>query len=53
MRAEMTAEFYVIAPNLDSVSIAAQTLGNRTLEPDHLKIGKWSFCRCSCVVAAK
>jgi uncharacterized membrane protein YqiK len=38
MRAEMTAEFYVrVAPEKENVSIAAQTLGNRTLEPDHLK----------------
>tara|TARA_B100000965_G_scaffold39273_2_gene28900 strand:+ start:7014 stop:9002 length:1989 start_codon:yes stop_codon:yes gene_type:complete len=38
MRAEVTAEFYVrVAPTKDSVSIAAQTLGNRTLEPDSLK----------------
>ena len=38
MRAEVTAEFYVrVAPNKDAVSIAAQTLGNRTLEPDSLK----------------
>ena len=38
MRAEVTAEFYVrVAPNKESVSIAAQTLGNRTLEPDSLK----------------
>ena len=38
MRAEVTAEFYVrVAPTNDAVSIAAQTLGNRTLEPDSLK----------------
>ena len=38
MRAEVTAEFYVrVAPNNEAVSIAAQTLGNRTLEPDSLK----------------
>ena len=38
MRAEVTAEFYVrVAPTTEAVSIAAQTLGNRTLEPDHLK----------------
>ena len=38
MRAEVTAEFYVrVAPTNDSVSIAAQTLGSRTLEPDSLK----------------
>ena len=38
MRAEVTAEFYVrVAPTTDAVSIAAQTLGNRTLEPDSLK----------------
>ena len=38
MRAEVTAEFYVrVAPTNEAVSIAAQTLGNRTLEPDHLK----------------
>ena len=38
MRAEVTAEFYVrVAPNKEAVSIAAQTLGNRTLEPDSLK----------------
>ena len=38
MIAEVTAEFYVrVAPTNDAVSIAAQTLGNRTLEPDSLK----------------
>ena len=38
MRAEVTAEFYVrVATTNDAVSIAAQTLGNRTLEPDSLK----------------
>ena len=38
MRAEVTAEFYVrVRPDKSSVSIAAQTLGNRTLEPDSLK----------------
>jgi uncharacterized membrane protein YqiK len=38
MRAEVTAEFYVrVKPDTESVSIAAQTLGNRTLEPDSLK----------------
>ncbi len=38
MRAEVTAEFYVrVAPTKEAVSIAAQTLGNRTLEPDSLK----------------
>ena len=38
MRAEVTAEFYVrVKPDRESVSIAAQTLGNRTLEPDSLK----------------
>ena len=38
MRAEVTAEFYVrVAPTNEAVSIAAQTLGKRTLEPDHLK----------------
>ena len=38
MRAEVTAEFYVrVAPTTEAVSIAAQTLGKRTLEPDHLK----------------
>ena len=55
MRAEMTAEFYVrVAPNLDSVSIAAQTLGNRTLEPDHLKeLVSGRFVDALGVVAAK
>tara|TARA_Y100001949_G_scaffold89744_1_gene75865 strand:+ start:471 stop:2456 length:1986 start_codon:yes stop_codon:yes gene_type:complete len=38
MRAELVSEFYVrVAPDKKSVSIAAQTLGNRTLNPDHLK----------------
>ena len=55
MRAEMTAEFYVrVAPNIDSVSIAAQTLGNRTLEPDHLKeLVSGRFVDALGVVAAK
>lgn len=55
MRAEMTAEFYVrVAPNIDSVSIAAQTLGNRTLEPDHLKeLVNGRFVDALGVVAAK
>ena len=38
MRAELLAEFFVrVAPDKKSVSIAAQTLGNRTLDPGHLK----------------
>ena len=38
MRAELLAEFFVrVAPDKKSVSIAAQTLGNRTLDPSHLK----------------
>jgi len=38
MRAEILAEFYVrVAPDKKSVAIAAQTLGNRTLDPEHLK----------------
>ena len=55
MRAEMTAEFYVrVAPNIESVSIAAQTLGNRTLEPDHLKeLVNGRFVDALGVVAAK
>ena len=55
MRAEMTAEFYGrVAPNIDSVSIAAQTLGNRTLEPDHLKeLVSGRFVDALGVVAAK
>ena len=38
MRVELVAEFYVrVKPNEASVSIAAQSLGNRTLQPDSLK----------------
>ena len=38
MRAELLAEFFVrVAPEKKSVSVAAQTLGNRTLNPVHLK----------------
>ena len=38
MRAEILAEFYVrVAPDKKSVAIAAQTLGNRTLDPEHLR----------------
>ena len=38
MRAELISEFYVrVAPDKKAVSIAAQTLGNRTLNPEHLK----------------
>jgi uncharacterized membrane protein YqiK len=38
MRAEILAEFYVrVAPDKKSVAIAAQTLGSRTLDPEHLK----------------
>ena len=38
MRAELISEFYVrVAPDKKSVSTAAQTLGNRTLNPEHLR----------------
>lgn len=38
MRVDVTAEFYVrVRPNKDSIAKAAQTLGNRTLEPETLK----------------
>ena len=55
MRAEMTAEFYVrVAPIKENVSIAAQTLGNRTLDPDSLKeLVNGRFVDALGVVAAK
>ena len=38
MRVDVTAEFYVrVAPTKESISIAAQTLGKRTMDPDALK----------------
>ncbi len=38
MRVELVAEFYVrVKPNEASVSIAAQSLGKRTMQPDSLK----------------
>ena len=38
MRVDVIAEFYVrVAANADSVAVAAQTLGLRTMEPDQLK----------------
>lgn len=38
MRVDVTAEFYVrVAPTVEAISVAAQTLGNRTLEVDALK----------------
>ncbi|WKE65951.1 flotillin domain-containing protein [Gallaecimonas kandeliae] len=38
MRVDVTAEFYVrVAPTVEAISVAAQTLGNRTLEVDSLK----------------
>jgi len=51
----MTAEFYVrVAPIKENVSIAAQTLGNRTLDPDSLKeLVNGRFVDALGVVAAK
>ena len=38
MRVDVTAEFYVrVAPTKESISIAAQTLGKRTMDPNALK----------------
>lgn len=38
MRAELLTEFFTkVPPDEKSVSTAAQTLGNRTLDPEHLK----------------
>ena len=38
MRAELVTEFYTkVPPEKKSVSTAAQTLGNRTLDPEHLR----------------
>lgn len=38
MRAELLTEFFTkVQPDAKSVSTAAQTLGNRTLDPEHLK----------------
>lgn len=38
MRVDVTAEFYVrVMPNEEAIADAAQTLGNKTMEPDHLK----------------
>jgi uncharacterized membrane protein YqiK len=38
MRVDVTAEFYVrVKPVQEAIAKAAQTLGNRTLEPDQLK----------------
>jgi len=38
MRAELVTEFFTkVPPEASAVSTAAQTLGNRTLDPEHLK----------------
>lgn len=38
MRVDVTAEFYVrVKPESESIAKSAQTLGNRTLEPENLK----------------
>ena len=38
MRAELVTEFYTkVPPDKKAVSTAAQTLGNRTLDPEHLR----------------
>ncbi|MDC0326914.1 SPFH domain-containing protein [Candidatus Pelagibacter sp.] len=38
MRAELVTEFFTkVPPEANAVSTAAQTLGNRTLDPEHLK----------------
>ena len=38
MRAELVTEFFTkVPPEAKAVSTAAQTLGNRTLDPEHLK----------------
>lgn len=55
MRVEMVAEFYVrVRPERDAVSIAAQSLGRRTLEPDSLReLVEGRFIDALGVVAAK
>ena len=49
MRAELVTEFFTkVPPDKRAVSTAAQTLGNRTLDPEHLReVVARSFCRCS------
>ena len=38
MRVDVTAEFYLrVKPEKESIAKAAQTLGDRTLQPDKLK----------------
>ena len=38
MRVDVQAEFYVrVQPTIESIANAAQTLGKRTMQPDHLK----------------
>ncbi|MBN7797631.1 flotillin family protein [Parahaliea mediterranea] len=38
MRVDVAAEFYLrVKPNADAIATAAQTLGNRTMNPDELK----------------
>lgn len=38
MRVDVQAEFYVrVQPTVESIANAAQTLGRRTMQPDHLK----------------
>jgi uncharacterized membrane protein YqiK len=38
MRVDVTAEFYVrVMPNEEAIADAAQTLGTKTMEPEHLK----------------
>jgi uncharacterized membrane protein YqiK len=38
LRIDVKAEFYVrVRPDRESIAIAAQTLGKRTMEPEHLK----------------
>ena len=46
MRVEIVAEFYVrVTPNKEAVSIAAGTLGKRTMEPESFKrFSARSFC---------
>ena len=55
MRAELLAEFFVrVAPDKKSVSVAAQTLGNRTLDPGHLKeLVQGRFVDALSIVAAR
>ncbi len=55
MRVELVAEFYVrVRPTRESVAIAAQSLGKRTLEPDSLKeLVEGRFIDALGIVAAK